>query len=599
MLPEFREVWAVDFEFRAPPGDRPSPVCLVARELRSGAELRVWEDELRRRETPPYPIDEGALFVAYYASAELSCHLALGWPLPSRVLDLYVEFRNLTNGLPVPCGSGLLGALAYYGLPAIDAAEKDSMRELVLRGGPWTPTERARLLDYCASDVHSLQRLSVPMLEAIDLPRALLRGRYMVAAARIEHAGVPIDVEALRELRASWDDIREALIDEIDADYGVFANHAFNESRFEEWLDRKGIPWLRHASGRLTLDDDSWREAARAFPELEPLRQLRSTLAQMRLADLAVGADGRNRVLLSAFRARTGRNQPSNSQFVFGTASWLRGLVRPTPGNALAYVDWEQQEFGIAAALSGDAAMLAAYRSGDPYLAFAQQAGAVAVGATKQTHGDVREQFKQCALAVQYGMGAASLGRKIGQTTARADELLRLHRRTYPKFWAWSDAAVDHGMLHGSLYTTFGWTLHVDENANPRSLRNFPMQANGAEMLRLACCLATERGVQVCAPVHDALLIEECADQIDASVDSTRAAMAEASRVILNGFELRTDVKCIEHPSRLLETRGERMWRTVWDLIGRHKPVRDRNLDCAQTHTRSISSRGSSCERRS
>jgi hypothetical protein len=37
---------------------------------------------------------------------------------------------------------------------------------------------------------------------------------------------------------------------------------------------------------------------------------------------------------------------------------------------------------------------------------------------------------------------------------------------------------------------------------------NFPMQANGAEMLRLACCLAIERGLAVCAPVHDAILIE-------------------------------------------------------------------------------------------
>ena len=57
------------------------------------------------------------------------------------------------------------------------------------------------------------------------------------------------------------------------------------------------------------------------------------------------------------------------------------------------------------------------------------------------------------------------------------------------------------------MHTVFGWRVHVGPDANPRSLRNFPMQANGAEMLRLACCLATERGIEVCAPVHDALLI--------------------------------------------------------------------------------------------
>ena len=68
---------------------------------------------------------------------------------------------------------------------------------------------------------------------------------------------------------------------------------------------------------------------------------------------VAVGADGRNRTLLSAFASRTGRNQPSNTEFIFGPAKWLRSLIRPEPGTALAYVDFSSQEMGIAAALSG------------------------------------------------------------------------------------------------------------------------------------------------------------------------------------------------------------------------------------------------------
>ena len=50
---------------------------------------------------------------------------------------------------------------------------------------------------------------------------------------------------------------------------------------------------------------------AKAYPEVSPMRELRSALSEMRLSDLAVGADGRNRTILSAFRSRTGRNQPS------------------------------------------------------------------------------------------------------------------------------------------------------------------------------------------------------------------------------------------------------------------------------------------------
>jgi DNA polymerase-1 len=73
----------------------------------------------------------------------------------------------------------------------------------------------------------------------------------------------------------------------------------------------------------------------------------------------------------------THRLQPSNAKFIFGPSVWLRGLIQPAPGHGLAYLDWAQQEFGIAAALSGDPLMPEAYRSGDPYLAFAKQAGAV------------------------------------------------------------------------------------------------------------------------------------------------------------------------------------------------------------------------------
>jgi hypothetical protein len=139
-------------------------------------------------------------------------------------------------------------------------------------------------------------------------------------------------------------------------------------------------------------------------------------------------------------------------------------------------------------------------------------------GATKATHKAVREKFKACVLAVQYGMGADALALRIGQPPIVARELLRLHRETYKVFWRWSDAAVDHAMLTGSLHTVFGWLVRVPENANPRSLRNFPMQANGAEMLRLACSLGTERGIEVCAPVHDAVLICAPLERLDADI---------------------------------------------------------------------------------
>jgi hypothetical protein len=171
---------------------------------------------------PPFAIGPEAVFTAFYASAEMNCFLALGWLLPARILDLFVEFRCLTNGLVVPCGNGLLGALAYHGIDGIDVAEKESMRELAMRGGPFTANERAALLAYCETDVVALDKLLPAMLPKIDLPRALLRGRYMAAAARMESVGVPIDVETLDRLKTHWERVQGRLITAIDADYGVY-----------------------------------------------------------------------------------------------------------------------------------------------------------------------------------------------------------------------------------------------------------------------------------------------------------------------------------------------------------------------------------------
>jgi DNA polymerase I-like protein with 3'-5' exonuclease and polymerase domains len=300
---------------------------------------------------------------------------------------------------------------------------------------------------------------------------------------------------------------------------------------------------------------------------VSPLRELRSSLADLRLNDLAVGRDGRNRTILSAFRSTTSRNQPSNSKFIFGPSVWIRGLIKPPPGYGVAYVDWSQQEFGIAAFLSGDANMQAAYLSGDPYLAFGKQAGLTPPEGTKATHKFQRELYKQCVLAVQYGMGALSLAQRINQPLIVARDLLRAHRETYSVFWRWSDAIVDTAMTTGSLNSAFGWHIRVDENPNPRSLRNFPMQANGAEMMRIAACLATERNVEVAAPVHDAFLICAPLDSLSADVTGMRGAMAEASRAVLDGFELRTDAHIVRSPNRYMDDRGALMWQRVMELL--------------------------------
>jgi DNA polymerase I len=92
-------------------------------------------------------------------------------------------------------------------------------------------------------------------------------------------------------------------------------------------------------------------------------------------------------------------------------------------------------------------------------------------------------------------------------------------------------------------------------------------------MLRLAACFAIEQGVEVCAPIHDAVLIAAPLERLEAETAHMQAAMAKASSIVLAGFELRSDVKFVRHPSRYHDTRGALMWDRVMRLIAAREAI--------------------------
>jgi hypothetical protein len=579
----FREIWMVDFEYVASEGDHPDPVCLVAWELRTGQRIRLWRDEIGV--SPPYDTSQDSLFVSFASDAEMGCHLALGWPLPARVLDLRVEFLQAINFTPRPPPDknkekkrgSLLHALTYYGLDGIEAAEKERWRELILRGGPWTDTERKGILDYCGSDVRALHQLFAAMIRRGHLPLdgrlvfSLYRGRYMRAVTRMEFVGVPVDLARFNRLVSRWDAIEMQLIETLGKQYGVYDEEgSFSEKRFVRYLNERGYGWPVHESGRLDTKDKTFKMMAQLHPELEPLRQLEYCRKKLKLRELSVGRDGFNRCWLAPFASRTSRNQPSNSRFIFGPAVWLRDfLIQAKPGWGIAYLDWVGQEFAIAAGLSGDPAMQEAYESDDIYLTFGKQAGVLPTWATNQTHGLQRDQFKICVLATQYGQKYRSLSEQINQPDIVGRELLRHHHKVYRRFWNWSNNRVNRYLLSNEQQTVFGWRHRFKEWPKINSVRNFDMQGNGAEMLRLACCLGTEAGISICAPIHDALLIQSPLDRLDEDVVRMRSYMEEASRIVLAGFSLRTDQHIFRYPERYSDPkgRGRLMLETVLKLL--------------------------------
>jgi hypothetical protein len=161
-LERFEEIWCGDTEFISAPGEHPDVLCFCAVERRTGQSIRIWEDQFGA--APPFRMDDRAAFVCFTAMAECGCFLAKRWPLPKNIIDLSPMFRCYINGREPPAaGKGLIGALSHFGFDTVGEKYKDAMRKRILKGRPFSPEERAKILDYCFSDVVQLG----PLLEKL------------------------------------------------------------------------------------------------------------------------------------------------------------------------------------------------------------------------------------------------------------------------------------------------------------------------------------------------------------------------------------------------------------------------------------------------
>ncbi|MGJ8723930.1 MAG: DNA polymerase [Roseibacillus sp.] len=273
--------------------------------------------------------------------------------------------------------------------------------------------------------------------------------------------------------------------------------------------------------------------------------------------------------MLSPFSSDTGRNQPPSSKFIFGASSWLRSIVSCPEGKVLAYVDYTSQEVGLAAALSKDRALLSDYESGDPYIAFAIRAGAAPSGSTKKTHPNERASYKTAALAIQYGIGEVSLAGNLGIPLPAAKRLVREHQSAYPKYWQWRQTVVDEVNCGGTISTQFGWQRKAKQKDSANSVANFPVQAAGAEILRIAIIALEESGHSVVAPVHDAVLVEMEYEGWTEELAEVRRLMSKAAKAVTGGLSIPTDVELTFPGENFLDSRGQSFWEIVKPVIGR------------------------------
>ena len=107
----------------------------------------------------------------------------------------------------------------------------------------------------------------------------------------------------------------------------------------------------------------------------------------------------------------------------------------------LVYLDYKSEEPFIAAMLSGDEDLIAAYNSGDIYIHTAKLAKLVSENATAESEPEKRKIFKVIVLASNYGMGSRSMAKslkKYGITQSEAAGLLKKYKEIYNVYFKWS-----------------------------------------------------------------------------------------------------------------------------------------------------------------
>jgi hypothetical protein len=578
----FGKIGSHDFEFRIDDCHRPVPIAMHAREHRTGTEITLREEQLRKLTRAPFDTGPDSLVTGYSVVAELTCFKVLGWPLPHNVLCTYFETCAAINGQEIvgleKKRPKLIEICDLLRIPHMSAGDKAGFIDLILNNTQYTEEEWHEIETGNRHDVLCESQLFEALASTIDLPAALFRGRYAAVVADIEvHGGLPVDVDYVNKLQEQWQALRMFYIRRYD-EFGLYdVTGSFREGRFEELVKERAWPWPRTATGRLALDKKTFGKQCKHRPELRRLQRLRDQIAELRLGAFVntIGADGFSRCSIMPFWTRSGRNQPGGRDKVFllSLTSWLHGVIKPPPGYGVAALDWISQEPGIVAGLSHDPAMIEDFKAGDIHMQFAIRAGLAPMWATKRSHGPLRDTIKPVSLGVNYGMTKYGAAAATGKSLLWAADVLSRHRQSYPIFAQWQQDMATQALFDTRIVSPLGWPMAVHAGTSKRTLLNYPAQAGGADCMRLAAIAAYEAGIHICAPVHDAFWIMAPLAELDDAIAEMTQIMMRAGNVITGGIDLPVEVSAVvRYPECLGDVRkpdakGQVLWVEIQNLI--------------------------------
>ena len=558
----FDSVKTLDTEFRLDStGTIPKAVlCYVYQDVFTGEVHRFWEHE-KTIHKPHFDFDN-TLIICFNAVAEVGCFLKHNIGIPRNIWDCYVENARLYK--PFRMGPGALSLLTtanFYNVKNVmSEEEKRQNLDLIINNTSYTLEEQKKILDYCQKDVEQTTGVFKAQVQDIEtkcnlkteedyhneIQRIMFRGYSMGCVAKVEKNGIPIDNRLVNEFNTYWPKVKDSLIEKYNKDLDVFKGLTLDQNKFETFINRLGLKdtWPKLNSGRYSADVKTIQRFI-DVPEIKKFSEIKSFLNMTKLSAYTPGGDGRVRTSLMMFGTVTSRTTPSTAKYPFNSSRWARNFMKPSWGSVLVYCDYKSQEPAIQGYLSGDQNLINAYRSGDIYLHTAHLCKMAPITATKKTHRDVRNIFKILFLANGYGAGPLWVSSKLKVNLSRAKQLQIMFRKIYKTYFTWIEAIINGSSITGCLRSELGWERRIktmfkinklgNKTSIKRSLLNWPIQTNGAEVLRTALMDLTDANFEVNALVHDAVLLSLPYPEHKELLKEVKEIMVRASIKVVGG----------------------------------------------------------------
>ena len=551
----FEHVDVLDFEYKQTDGNPPKPVCIVIKDLFTEKTIKEWL--VNKKFKYPHPIQK-TLFVCHWAVAEVSCLIELGIDKPRAVFDTFIEEKKMFNG--ILRGFGLVDVCERHGIKGVMSHEKKEIwRKYIMDNYPnYTTEDEAGIMGYCEEDVVTTEKLFLSQLDKLTkkdnnfnriISQACFHGKAMGYCAQVEANGIHIDHKLFKDFRANFEKIKKLEIEEINKLCNVFDGDTFNQKKFEEFLKKEQLykRWPKTPTGKPKTDDRTFYRFQH-IPKIFALKNSLFIINSQKLKGYQLGEDNRSRSRLNMFGQLTGRTNVSTATNPFGAPRMMRTMIHADEDSVHGYFDFKAQEPNVMAALSQDKNMLAAVDSPDPYLYVAKFVKAVPEYATKKSHPVERERYKVSYLAIAYDQTPYGLSAKLGVSLAKATFIHSNILNAFKDYKFWIKGVKVNAGRRGFFETKYGWKYHLNDESkvNPKRLSNYPIQANGGEVLRMAMIDVMEGGFDknLSMIIHDALLLHIPRKNLAASVRKIKSLMEKAAEKVI-GRKITVDTKII------------------------------------------------------